>query len=83
MINWTDKLSGGYNIKDDVFEVPKKISAIIEEQYNDPILYEEVFFEQYLTGGEYSTSSITQFFRFFKWMMGNFEFQPNYIGCQT
>lgn len=45
LINWTDKLSRGYNIKDNVFEVPEKISAIIEEQYNDPILYEEGFFE--------------------------------------
>lgn len=45
LINWTDKLSRGYNIKDDVFEVPEKMSAIIEEQYNDPILYEEGFFE--------------------------------------
>ena len=43
LINWTDKLSRGYNIKDNVFEVPEKISAIIEEQYNDPILYEEGF----------------------------------------
>jgi hypothetical protein len=45
LINWTDKLSRGYNIKDNIFEVPEKISAIIEEQYNDPILYEEGFFE--------------------------------------
>ena len=45
LINWTDKLSRGYNIKDDICEVPEKISAIIEEQYNDPILYEEGFFE--------------------------------------
>ena len=45
LIDWSDKLSRGYNIKDNVFEVPEKISAIIEEQYNDPILYEEGFFE--------------------------------------
>ena len=45
LINWTDKLSRGYSIKDNVFEVPEKMSAIIEEQYNDPILYEESFFE--------------------------------------
>ena len=46
LINWSDKLSRGYDIKDNVFEVPEKISAIIEEQYNDPILYEEGFFER-------------------------------------
>ena len=45
LINWSDKLSRGYNIKDDVFKVPKKLSALIEEQYNDPILYEEGFFK--------------------------------------
>jgi hypothetical protein len=45
LIDWSDKLSRGYSIKDDVFEVPEKMSAVIEEQYNDPILYEEGFFE--------------------------------------
>ena len=45
LIDWSDKLSRGYNIKDNVFEVPEKMSAVIEEQYNDPILYVEGFFE--------------------------------------
>ncbi len=45
LINWSDKLSRGYDIKDNVHEVSEKMSALIEEQYNDPILYEEGFFE--------------------------------------
>jgi hypothetical protein len=44
LINWSDKLSRGYDIKDNVHEVSEKMSALIEEQYNDPILYEEGFF---------------------------------------
>ncbi|MEA5459856.1 DUF5618 family protein [Arcicella sp. LKC2W] len=47
LINWSDKLSRGYDIKDNIFEVPEKMSAVIEEQYNDPILYEEGFFESW------------------------------------
>ena len=47
LINWSDKLSRGYDIKNNVHEVSEKMSALIEEQYNDPILYEEGFFESW------------------------------------
>ncbi len=43
LINWSDKLRRGYDIKDNVHEVYEKMSAFIEEQYNDPILYEGFF----------------------------------------